>query len=315
MQVNHISAIALRPLSRRIALAILALLPVLTLATRSAAQEEQPLQPGTHTQAVSVDGVRRSYVLHVPPSYSGKERVPLVLLLHERGGTAKSAERAYGMSEKADRERFLVAYPEAIGVERAWNTGFGAPAMSADDAAFLRALVARLERTLAVDQRRVFVAGHGNGGTMAYRLAAEFSSRIAAVGVVGATAGVKGIRGSFVTLPRPAHPVSVIAFHGKKDGSVPYESDRFLSARQTFLFWARHNDCATAAPKETLSNGAVIRETYTECGEEAEVTLYTLVEDDHRWPGAIEARPSARPTLADISATDLMWEFFAKHQR
>lgn len=47
----------------------------------------------------------------------------------------------------------------------------------------MQALVAKLERTYPVDRRRVFVAGHSNGGMLAYRLACQAAGTVAAIGV------------------------------------------------------------------------------------------------------------------------------------
>jgi polyhydroxybutyrate depolymerase len=289
------------------------------MAARLFAEPEAPaIGPGTHTFALMMNATHRSYTLHVPPSYDGKQAVPLVVVLHGRGSSGEEAERAFGMDEKADQEGFVVVYPDAVGSSRSprsWNTGFELSAPVVDDSAFLRTLIQKLSVTLGVDRRKVFVAGYDNGGTMAGKLAAEFASRIAAVGIVGGAAGVKAKSGQAVTLPRPAHPVSVIAFHGKKDDVVPYGGDYYLSARASIAFWVRQNDCSEPVKKEVTEDGNVTRETYTGCDEEAEVTLYTIRDGDHRWPGARDTRPFAPPPSSKISATDLMWAFFARHHR
>lgn len=282
------------------------------------AQETPPLGPGTHTLALLMDAVHRSYALHIPPSYDGKQTVPLVIVLHGRGSTGEDAQRAFGLDEKSDKEGFLVAYPDAVGTSRdprSWNTGFEKSAAVIDDSAFLRALIQKLSLTLSVDRRRVYVAGYDNGGTMAGKLAAEFASRIAAVGIVAGSAGIKSKAGQPVTLPRPAHPISVIAFHGKRDDVIPYEGDYYLSARGSIAFWVRQNDCSEPVQKEVTEDGNVTRETYTGCDEETEVTLYSIRDGDHRWPGAKDPRPFAPPPSTQLSATDLMWAFFARHHR
>jgi polyhydroxybutyrate depolymerase len=280
--------------------------------------EAPPVEPGSHTYALLIDATHRDYTLHVPPAYDGKEARPLVMVLHGRGSSGEEAEHTFGWNDKADTEGFLVVYPDAVGSGRnpkTWNTGLEQQTLLADDSAFLRTLIQKLSQTLSVDRRKVFVVGHDNGGMMANKLATEFSSRIAAVGVVGGAAGVKAKIGTAVTLPRPAHPVSVIAFHGKKDEVVPYEGDYYLSARASIAFWVRQNDCSEPVQKEVTEDGNVTRETYTGCDEEAEVTLYTIRDGDHRWPGARDTRPFAPPPSTKISATDLMWAFFARHHR
>src|SRR5690349_16128597 len=89
------------------------------LPLRGTAQETPaPPGPGTHAYALLMNGSHRSYTVHVPPSYDGKQAVPLVVVLHGRGSSGEEAERSFGMDEIADREGFLVAYPDALGGPR-----------------------------------------------------------------------------------------------------------------------------------------------------------------------------------------------------
>jgi polyhydroxybutyrate depolymerase len=241
--------------------------------------------------------------------------VPLVLLLHDRGGSGKEAERAYGWSEKADKEGFIVAYPDATGNPSAWNVAYTSGRGGSTDVTFLRSLIDRLQGTYTIDPLRIYVAGHGSGAMMAYLLGAELSRRVAAIGVVGGSVGAKPRDLGVVSVPPPARPVSVIAFHGTKDDAVPYDGGYYLSAKETLRFWVRSNACSEPVKRETIHGGKVIRESYTGCDEEREVVFYTLEGSDHRWPGASDPRLYAAPPVAELSATDLMWEFFARHPR
>ena len=64
-------------------------------------------------------GIKRSYIVHIPPGYNGNKPVPLVIVLHGLGGTAKYMELTTGMYDKSDAEGFIVVYPEGVG--NSWN--------------------------------------------------------------------------------------------------------------------------------------------------------------------------------------------------
>ena len=65
-----------------------------------------------------------------------------------------------------------------------------------------------------IDARRIYATGFSNGAMMCFRLAAEMSDRIAAIGTVAGTMA----RG----LPAPSRPVPLIHFHGTLDPAFPF---------------------------------------------------------------------------------------------
>ncbi|HJY88206.1 MAG TPA: hypothetical protein VKE24_15335, partial [Candidatus Acidoferrales bacterium] len=105
---------------------------------------------GSKPGSLDIGGRTRTYLLHVPPAYHGKKPLALVLVLHGGGQSPASAERMSGMSGKADRENFLVAYPSGTGRSSrmpTWNSGNCcgyAMENKVDDVAFIRALIDNL---------------------------------------------------------------------------------------------------------------------------------------------------------------------------
>src|SRR5687767_10204024 len=63
------------------------------------------------TRVITHEGLKRSYLFHVPPLGDLKMPVPLVIVLHGGGHHAEGAVRMSQMDAVADRERFLIAYP------------------------------------------------------------------------------------------------------------------------------------------------------------------------------------------------------------
>lgn len=152
---------------------------------------ESPTTPGDHAETITVGDLKRTYLLHIPPGYDKQKSVPLVLMLHGRGGNAAYTSKTYGWSEIADKENFVVCYPEALPDrqgQNAWNAVFDT-GQKADDVAFLSVLLTHLKSTLKVDSKRVFMNGHSSGGMMTYRFGAEKGVELAAIGVVAGSIG------------------------------------------------------------------------------------------------------------------------------
>src|SRR4051794_26646449 len=134
--------------------------------------------PGDHVVQITVGTVNRTFILHVPTRYDGSAAVPLVLMLHGHGGTAKGIFKV-GWSEEADTETFVVAYPQGSlqdptkpqgkGNLPAWNDGSNRKGLPpVDDLAFLKAVISYIESNLKVDTQRVYLAGFSNGATLTF---------------------------------------------------------------------------------------------------------------------------------------------------
>ena len=271
---------------------------------------------------LTVGREQRDYILHVPKSYDRRQPTPLVILMHGHGSRAQTFERLTGMSGKADKNDFIVAYPQALGSPSVWHTGVDG-STRIDDVAFIRTLIDSIRSRYNVDPSRIYVAGHSNGAFMAYRVGAVLSSTIAAIGISAGSIGRITSRGDTVRISAPANPVSLIAFHGKADDMVPYdggaETDgprRIVSAPQSIRFWADSDGCSATPDTTVTEKGNVIRDDFTGCEAGSEVVFYTIVDGTHRWVG--DSAPWWKfweHTNDSLSVTDEMWSFFVAHPR
>ena len=295
------------------------------LLTASLAQDKQINKPqfvgsappsvvtvGDSDQSITVAGLTRTYILHVPPSYNASTRLPLVFVLHGRGGTAASIENSSGMSAKADQENFIAVYPAALGDPSVWNTNLSDfSSNGVDDVRFIRALLDKLENDLRIDRRRIYSCGLSSGAIMSYLLGAKLSDRLAAIGIASGTVGNRAPDGSIRIIPSPSDPVPVIAFHGKKDGTIYYDGGGSLvdclSVADSIKFWVNADGCASSPQKTTEQNGNLIIDDYGVCKDGSEVTLYTFINGTHEWPRL--------QNNDKFSATDAMWKFFVNHPR
>ena len=280
--------------------------------------------PDDVQRTIAVKGRQRSYLLHTPPDASAKPR-PLVLVFHGGASNAVATVALTELNEKADREGFVVAYPNGSGRLPSiltWNAGNCcgfAREERVDDVAFIRALLDDVAKVTPIDATRVYATGSSNGGQMAYRLAAEMPDRIAAIAPVAASLEVK--------LGSIGRPVSVLHFHGTADENLPLAGGqgsrsiagvKFNSVEQSIGAWTKANQCQPAPTVETVpdrfDDGTTVeRRSYPGCRAGAEVVLYVITGGGHTWPGRQIRTALLGTTTREISATDLMWEFFSRH--
>ena len=282
-----------------------------------------PGQTGDFTRTVSVEGVTRTYLLHVPTSYASASPSPVVLLFHGGGGSAATISGLPGgFSALADRSGFIAVYPDAVG--GFWDDGRETLTARTLDVAFTAALLDALATEYHVDGRRVYASGISNGGMLAHRLACELSGRFAAVASVAAN-----MPSAVAATCVPTQPVPVVMFSGTADPLMPYNGGSVvsanaglvLSAPATAIFWAAKNRAAstpqlTALPDAAPSDGSTT-DLLTYASTSGEVALYRINGGGHTWPGGTQYYPvSLIGTVSkDFSANDAMWAFFARHPR
>ncbi|MEA2697734.1 MAG: polyhydroxybutyrate depolymerase, partial [Myxococcales bacterium] len=68
------------------------------------------LKAGNTTVMLQFGGVAREYIVYVPTSYDGSQRVPLVLDIHGLTSNATEQQLISGWRQKADATGFIVVY-------------------------------------------------------------------------------------------------------------------------------------------------------------------------------------------------------------
>jgi polyhydroxybutyrate depolymerase len=293
--------------------AILALL-ILSASAACAASTPVPtatpaptLQPIDDQRALGVDGLERSYLIHVPAGLTRADAVPLLFVFHGFQEDSTYARRYTGFNDLADANGFIVAYAEGSGASSglSWNGGTCcgyALANDVDEPAFVNAILADVETLAAIDRDRVYAAGFSNGALLSYRLACEMSDTFAAVAPVG---------GVLIYEPcQPAEPVSVIHVHGMTDRAVPPEGgglnpgtgEPFPPVQDSIDAWVKLNACLETAQVE--QDGIMTHSTYGGCASGASVELYTLESTGHNWPSRYV-----------VPISGIIWEFFAAHPK
>jgi polyhydroxybutyrate depolymerase len=281
------------------------------LATAHAGPPDPVATPASAEGSIDESGVKRTYHVHVPPG-AGNQALPLVVVLHGRGGSGQMVEKVSNMSILADREHFIAVYPDALGKPTVWNAGVNpniTPVAGDDDVKFLTDLVDKMEHDLHVDPKRIYFCGFSSGAIMSYRMGAALSTRLAAIGINSGTIGSKNADGSTNQIPNPSHGLPVIAFHGEKDQTVFYNGGgpliNALPVSASIAFWVAANKCQTTPKSEQLQGGAVVKDVYPGCANKDDVILFTFKNGTHEWP---------LPGNSDkFPGSAVMWDFFKAH--
>jgi len=298
-----------------------------------ALQTTPTLPAGNHNLSLHFGDRTRRFIVHMPPQVREGRPLPVVLTFHGGGGTARGTQEYFGTDPVADREGFIVVYPEGTGVLprrlHTWNAGTCcgyARDHHVDDVGFVRALLDDLARRTPIDERRIYATGLSNGGMMSYRLAAELGDRIAAIAPIAGGMVVDSIQS-----PRP---IPIMHIHSVDDpralyaggvSSFPFTNIRVLHPVMDSVIarWARFDGCPAAPVVGATIHGRAGSPSaahtatpmrYAPCAGGSELVLWKLTGAGHVWPGAGVQRwqKYVGPATDVIGADTLMWRFFQR---
>ena len=194
----------------------------------------------------------------------------------------------------ADSEKFILVLPDGTlnsQRERFWNAGpvccdfFNS---QVNDEQFLLDLVQFVTRMHQVDQQRIFLIGHSNGGAMAYRMACHHPE------VFSAVASLAGIGQYEVSACKGSSPTGVLHIHGTADQTVLYQGGLrygkpYVGAVENVERWAQMNGCSTAV-EEAGATIDLVRDiqdadaqvtSWPSCTSGVRTELWTIPEGGH----------------------------------
>ncbi|MFM7088960.1 MAG: alpha/beta hydrolase family esterase [Candidatus Paceibacterota bacterium] len=248
----------------------------------------------------------RSYNLFLPATYNKSTPLPLVIGLHGGIGTATGFESYSKLTQYAQSNNFIVAYPNGINVNskqvkaQSWNAGDccgPASRQSVDDVGFIRRVVQDIKTKYSVDPNNIILIGHSNGAMMAYRVACQASDIITAIAAQSGSLGI--------TECNPANPVSILHIHGTNDKNFPIQGGKgdgvsgveFKPARYALDTFANKNKCKTP-PKltKTKENTDLTLITWSDCLADTSQLFIIVKGASHAWMGSnAKTKPLERP--------------------
>lgn len=154
----------------------------------------------------------------------------------------------------------------------------------------LRELVDQLSGVWNVAAGQVYAAGFSAGGTASWRLAAQASDQFAAVASVGGPYRREA--------EPPAEPVSALQVAGLTDYGWIRQIETGVAN------WREQRDCTGDEPT-WLDQRETASRTVATCPDGSELVEIRVAGLAHRWP----------PAIAGTATGQLIWDFFAAHQR
>jgi polyhydroxybutyrate depolymerase len=280
------------------------------------------------SKTITIDGRQREYIIHLPPSFQSISKLPILFGLHGGGGTDENTIKFYNLNDLADKNGFIVIYPNAIG--KSWAIpGFSARSKKADstvdDVHFISVLLDTIIHYYKGDSTKVFTTGISRGGEFSLYLAYKLSSRIRAIAPVCANVPKTVLKNySF------AHPTPVLLINGTDDPLIKYDggygkylrtdepgegfdmaSTDDLIKKITLLDSCKASPAITNMPDNDPDDGCTaIKNEYT-CGG-INVTLIKVVDGGHTWPGGKQYLPKfiIGKVCRDFNAENEIFSFF-----
>jgi polyhydroxybutyrate depolymerase len=278
-----------------------------------------------NADTITVDGLERSYIVHLPKNFVQTKRTPLVIALHGGRGKADGMDRLTGFNNVSDKYGFIVIYPD--GVKKQWNDGRNDFHLNdkIDDVKFISVLIDTLKALYNIDSNRVYVTGISNGGIMSFRLACELSNKIAAAAPVAAS-----MPESPVYKCSPLRPVPMMIIFGDEDPLVPFNGGdisifglssrgKVIPVKESVSYWVNFNGCSSNSIISQIDNAdddtKAIKNDYQDNPlkkNNSEVVFWLIKGGGHTWPGGLQYLPKAiiGRTSSQINASEEIWKFF-----
>ena len=245
---------------------------------------------------LQVNGKTRSYLLYVPNNV--KDSAPLVISLHGAGGTVTTTSHDPDFNSIADKDGFIVAYPQGLQTTFPGLGGMQAPGWTSTgeenfDTDFLKAVVEDIDSKYTLDRKRLYCCGFSNGGMMTYVMANTCSH------IFAAFAAISGYPINEFHLHHTSwRPVPFLHIHGKADDFVKYS----LVPNIIDNMVARNG--ANPVPTTTTKSGKYTKNVY-EAGEGGFPVIFYEID-------GMGHNPFTNNT-EDGSSSQTMWNFFKEY--
>lgn len=220
-------------------------------------------EPGTRPGKVgATDGETTAkgitYNVRTPDNYDPRLPSPLLMVYAPAGTSATRSERFTDLTPYATAAGFIVAYANAR-------------RMSIPTITELSTIPGLIAKQWCVDEKRIYLTGHSDGGTVSLALALLEQTRGLPTAIAPSAAGMRGVDLTDFSCPAP---LPVMIMHSADDRHFPG------FGAEVAAWWAGCNQCE-ATPGSPMANGCVA---YPHCADNV-ATWYCEGKGSHStWP-------------------------------
>jgi polyhydroxybutyrate depolymerase len=217
----------------------------------------KPGNAGASNDEKTSAGIR--YMVKTPVNYNSSIAHPLLMVYAPGGKNRHESEEYMYLTQEATAAGFIVAYADHR-------------AMTPETIEKLAEIPELIEKKWCIDNKRIFLTGHSDGGTTAMGIA--FLSGTKHIPAAIAPSAV-GIRGEDLKEYNCPNPLPVMVMHSSHDTLFPGYG------KEAIQWWASCNGCDSASPVKE-ADGCV---TYKGCKNNV-TTRYCEGTGTHpEWPG------------------------------
>lgn len=327
---SFIKAYAEAPFAEQLPLPAVHLAWSTSKAINDSSSDKPSIAPGKLSrERIEINGKNRHYYLYQPAGYDGKTSLPLVLVFHGYKMNGRTMMSMTGFNQLADKEGFLVAYPEVLEVRWNKNSKILDEEKLPEDVVFVKKLIDTLAQDIAVDTNRVYATGFSDGGFFSHQLACQLSDRIAAFAPVASTMGVTVQENCNPKRPIPMLLINgtddpIVSFDGKITGVLfAFKGTRILPMPHVLRYWSNTNHCSKQYQGMFLTDLDFADEMsvqinhYPNCDPGSAVEQVLIHHGGHAWPGSTDTSPLLNlvigRTIRSFEASPYIWNFFKQY--
>ena len=228
--------------------------------------------------------------VHLPRQYRKYEKLPLILSLHGFGSSPLLHEGLFNIRKLVSKKKFILATlpggHNKTGI-RFWNAGDWCCDFfksGRDDESYILHVLKRLKEIYNVDEKKVIILGHSNGGFMGYRMLCHYPE------VFSGVISLAGAMPKGITPCKQAKGASILQIHGKDDVVIKYKgTPNHVAAKTTTRFWTNAFQCTQEPSK--INNRIIVKlgqwpkrlnkKTWSQCSESSKVALWSISREGH----------------------------------
>jgi poly(hydroxyalkanoate) depolymerase family esterase len=240
---------------------------------------------------ILIKGAERAYQFHAPAQVPPNS--PLVFSIHGLNQTNTWMRQASGFDRIADRDAFVVVYPQALNNasnQPSWNLS------GTTELDFILALIDTMVGRYQIDRNRVYSTGFSMGGMLSYYLTCNASDKIAAIAPVSGYL-MGGIGTCNTKRSMPIHHI-----HGAADDFVKYVNLPAYLKTLANKFGCKTEATVTQPYPSNKPSQKVKMESWGPCDGDTELNLVS-----------IESLGHAYTTGPDLQTTEEAWSFLKKY--